>query len=88
MLTFPYRNVRVRQNNKVNSGENNRNPSKINVPTGNFDQFYIENMPIEKEILDMFEFSRNQKNTSSIVNHFDEWALSQQRSVPTDQLSL
>ena len=45
-------------------------------------------MPIEKEILDMFEFSRNQKNTSSIDNHFDEWPLSQQRSGPTDQLTL
>ena len=45
-------------------------------------------MPIEKEILDMFEFSRNQKITFSIDNHFDEWTLSQQRSVPTEPLTL
>ena len=38
---------------------------------------------IAKEILDMFEFSRNQKKTCSISNHFYEWPLLQQRSVPT-----
>ena len=36
----------------------------------------------------MFEFSQNQKNTFSINNHFDEWLLSQQRSVPTEPLNL
>ena len=36
----------------------------------------------------MFEFSRNQKNTFPIVNHFDEWPLLQQRSVPTEPLTL
>ena len=40
-------------------------------------------MPIEKEILNMFEFSRNQENTFSIDTHFDESSLSQQISVPT-----
>ena len=37
-------------------------------------------MPIAKEILSMFEFSRN-------LFHFDERPLSQQRSVPTKQLT-
>ena len=45
-------------------------------------------MPIAKEILDMFEFSQNQKNTLSIDNHCDEWPLWQQRSVPTEPLTL
>ena len=45
-------------------------------------------MPITKEIFNMFEFSRNQKYTFSIEIHFDEWPLSQQRSVPTEPLTL
>ena len=36
----------------------------------------------------MFELSRNQKNTLSVDTNFDECPQSQQRSVPTDQLSL
>ena len=42
-------------------------------------------MPIAKEILSMFEFSRNPKIALSVYNHFNECALSQERSVPTDQ---
>ena len=38
-------------------------------------------MPIAKEILSMFEFSQNQKNAFSIL-------ISQQRSVPTEHLTL
>ena len=38
-------------------------------------------MPIEKEILNMFEFSRNKKNTIFVDTNFDEYPLSQQRSV-------
>ena len=45
-------------------------------------------MPIAKEILNMFEFSRNPKITLSVDNHFDECALSQERSVPTEQPTL
>ena len=45
-------------------------------------------MPIAKEILNMFEFSRNKKNTLSIDNHFDVWTLSQERSVPTESLTI
>ena len=45
-------------------------------------------MPIEKKIFNMFEFSRNQKNIFSIDTHFDEAPLSQQISVPTEQLTL
>ena len=40
-------------------------------------------MPIAKEISSMFEFSQNQKDTFPVDNHFDEYPLSQQRSVPT-----
>ena len=47
-----------------------------------------ENMPIAKEILDMFEYRRNQKNIFSMDNHFNECHLSQQRSVPTEQQTL
>ena len=42
-------------------------------------------MPITKEILSMFEFSRNSKIALSIDNHFDVCTLSQHRSVPTEQ---
>ena len=42
-------------------------------------------MLIEKEILNMFEFSRNKKNTIFVDTNFDECPLSQQRSVPTDR---
>ena len=45
-------------------------------------------MPIEKEILNMFEFSQNQKNTIFVDTNFDEYPLSQQRSVPTDRQTL
>ena len=45
-------------------------------------------MPIAREILNMFEFSRNQKVAHSVDNHFDECPLSQQRSVPTDGQTL
>ena len=41
-------------------------------------------MPIAKEILSMFEFNRNPKIALSYDNHFDEYALSQERRVPTD----
>ena len=44
-------------------------------------------MPIAKEILDMFEFSRKDL-TFSIDNLSDEWPLSQQRSVPIEPLTL
>ena len=42
-------------------------------------------MPIAKEILSMFEFNLNQKKH---LFYFDEFLLSQQRSVPTEQLTL
>ena len=45
-------------------------------------------MPIAREILNMFEFSQNQKKTFSVDNHSDECPLSQQRSVPTDRQTL
>ena len=41
-------------------------------------------MPIGKEILSMFELSRNPKIALSVDNHFNECALSRERSVPTD----
>ena len=45
-------------------------------------------MPIEKEILDMFEFSQNKKNTFFVDTNYDESPLSQQISVSTEQLAL
>ena len=39
-------------------------------------------MPIAKEILDMFEFSQNQKKLS-VGNYIDELPLSKQGSVPS-----
>ena len=42
-------------------------------------------MRIEREILSMFEFSRNPKIALSVENHFDEYTLSQEKSVPTDR---
>ena len=45
-------------------------------------------MPIAKEILSMFEFSRNPKIAFSVDNHFDECTLLQETSVPTDRQSL
>ena len=45
-------------------------------------------MPIAKEILDVFEFIQNKKNTFSVYTHFNEWPLSQQRSVPAEELTL
>ena len=45
-------------------------------------------MPIAKEILNMFEFNQNQNNTFTVDNHFNECALSQQRSVPTYRQTL
>ena len=42
-------------------------------------------MPTAKEILNMFEFSRHQKDTFSVDAHFDESILSQQISVPTER---
>ena len=45
-------------------------------------------MSIAKEILSMFEFNRNPKIALSVDNHFDECALSQERSVPTDRQTL
>ena len=42
-------------------------------------------MPITKEILSMFEFSQNKKKLNF---NFDECPVSQQRSVPTEQLAL
>ena len=45
-------------------------------------------MPITKEILSMFEFSQNPKIALSVDNHSDEYALSQERSVPTDRQTL
>ena len=46
-------------------------------------------MPITKEILSLFEFSQNKKKKNfSVDNHFDEWPPSQQRSVPTEGLTL
>ena len=41
-------------------------------------------MPITKEILSMFEFNQNPEIALSVDDHFDECALSQERSVPTD----
>ena len=40
------------------------------------------------EILNIFEFSRKPKKNLSIDNHFNESALSQQRCVPTEPLTL
>ena len=45
-------------------------------------------MPIAREILNMFEYSRSQKVALSVDNHFYECPLSQQRSVPTDRQTL
>ena len=45
-------------------------------------------MLIAREILNMFEFSRNQKIALFVDKHFDECPLSQQRSVPTDRQTL
>ena len=45
-------------------------------------------MPIAKEILNMFEFSRNQKISLLVDKHFDECAPSQERSVPPHQETL
>ena len=42
-------------------------------------------MPTEKKILNMFEFSRNQKNTFSVDTHFNEAPLSQQISVQSNE---
>ena len=42
-------------------------------------------MPIAKEILSIFEFNLKKKQRPF---HFDECPLSQQRSVPTEQLTL
>ena len=42
-------------------------------------------MPIERKILNMFEFSRNSKIAISVDNHFDEYTPSQGKSVPTDR---
>ena len=42
-------------------------------------------MPIEREILNMFEFSRNSKIAIFVDNHFDEYTPSQGKSVPTDR---
>ena len=42
-------------------------------------------MPIEREILNMFEFSRNSKIAIFVDNHFDEYTPSQGESVPTDR---
>ena len=42
-------------------------------------------MPIERKILNMFEFCRNSKIAISVDNHFDEYTPSQGKSVPTDQ---
>ena len=39
-------------------------------------------MPIAKEILSMFEFSRNPKKALSVNNHFDECILSQEKVYP------
>ena len=44
-------------------------------------------MPTAKEILNMFEFSREKLNFS-VDTYFDESPLSQQRSVPTEQQAL
>ena len=45
-------------------------------------------MLIAKEILSMFEFSRNPKLALSVNDHFDECSLSQEKSVPTDRQTL
>ena len=42
-------------------------------------------MPIERKILNMFEFSRNSEIAISFDNHFDEYTPSQGKSVPTDR---
>ena len=42
-------------------------------------------MPIEREILNMFELSQNSQITISVNNHFNEYTPSQGKSVPTDQ---
>ena len=42
-------------------------------------------MPIAREIINMFEFSRNSKIAISVDNHFDEYTPSQGKSVPTDR---
>ena len=45
-------------------------------------------MPITKEILSMFEFNQKPKIALSVDDHFDECALLQERSVPTDRQTL
>ena len=45
-------------------------------------------MPIAKETLSMFEFSRKPKIPLSVDNHFDECTLSQEESLPTDRQTL